>query len=59
MFRGDPNDEASMSQLLFIQKLLDRRLIRKKTASKIIEMLLEEREFDNELSNLKNIQRPQ
>lgn len=47
-----------MSQLLFIQKLLDRRLIRKKTASKIIEMLLEEREPDNELSNLKNIQRP-
>jgi hypothetical protein len=58
MYSGDPNEEASDAQIGLIYRLIDRRYVRKKTASKIIELLLEEMEIDNGLSNLKNIQRP-
>ena len=58
MYSGDPNEEASDAQLSLIYRLIDRRYVRKKTASKIIELLLEEIEPDNGLSNLNNIQRP-
>lgn len=58
MYVGDPNEEASNAQIGLIYRLIDRRHVRKKTASKIIELLLEEIEPDNGLSNLKNIQRP-
>lgn len=58
MYTGDPNEQASDAQLSLIYRLIDRRYVRKKTAHKIIELLLEEIEPDNGLSNLKNIQRP-
>jgi hypothetical protein len=58
MYRGDPNEEASDSQIGYIFRLIDQRIVRKKTANRIIELLMEEPEPDNGLSNLKNIQRP-
>jgi hypothetical protein len=58
MYRGDPNEEASDAQIGYIFRLIDQRIVRKKTANRIIELLMEEPEPDNGLSNLKNIQRP-
>lgn len=55
---NDPNDEATSRQIEKIYYLVETRRITRKTASDIIEMLLNEPEPSNGLEMFKKIVRP-